>query len=466
MVGVADEVQGSRLKRLARMGWLSRRAVPLALERMRDVAAAADPRTLSQRVLEKQARIAEEALDTLGELKGLALKVGQMLSYMDGMLPPEYQPIYRRALEKLQQQAPAMPWSAVEPVLVAELGPLAARFAELEPAPFAAASIGQVHRARLPDGRQVAVKVQYPGIERAMAADLENARVLERLARPMLLAMGDRRNRGFASALLGEIRARLMEELDYEHEARMQARFGALFAGDPDLRVPAVVPDLCTRRILTTELVEGRTLAEVAATDDQATRDRYGTILTRAVVDGLYRHRLFNADLHPGNYLFPADGTVVLLDFGCVKQIPPAMNLDMMRYVRAAIVATRTDAAEDWAAFDAAIVDALRLDPADTAVYRVYREFLLYCLQPLLHDEPFAFTPAYTTQSVDRLLAAKKELLFANGVIPRIPRLPPMPADYTFINRLQWGFFSVLTRLGARVNWQRLLPAEMRSMAG
>lgn len=458
-----DEVTGSRLKRLARLGWLSRNAVPMMVRRLRDAGAdglAANP--LTARLLDKHGRIAEEAFGTLGEMKGVALKLGQMMSYMDGALPAEYQPVYRKVLERLQRAAPAMEWSAVEPVLAADLGSPSEHFADFDPEPFAAASIGQVHRARLHDGRDVAVKVQYPGIDKAMGADLDNARLFERMIRPMLGVVGDARNRGIGRAVLGEVRARLMEELDYEHEARMQHTFRDLLADDPDVHVPEVFFAHSSRRVLTTEYVEGRSLPEVAETDDQAARDRYGTILTRAVVDCLYRHRVFNADPHPGNYLFPDDGTVVLLDFGCVKQIPPRMNADMKRYLAAAIRAHQTDAPADWDAFDQALVEALHLDPDEPVVFRVYREFLLYCLRPLLDDAPFEFTPEYTGASIDRVLEAKKELLFAKGVIPRIPRLPPMPADYTFINRLQWGFFSVLTLLRARVNWHRLLPADVR----
>lgn len=462
---MSDEVQGSRVRRLARLGWLSRRAVPLAIRRMREVGEArADQRAATvARALDKHADIAEEAFEALGDLKGIALKVGQMLSYMDGALPEDYRPVYQRVLARLQHSAPSMPWSVVEPVLVADLGgPVSARFAEFDPQPFAAASIGQVHRARLLGGEPVAVKVQYPGIERAFESDLRNANLLLAVVRPMVSAMSSRGNRGYARAVLAELRGRLLEELDYEREARMQRRFAEMLRGDPVVRVPPVHLEVCGRRVLTTGFIEGRTFAEVCEHSDQSSRDGYGTALARALSHCLYRHQVFNADPHPGNYLFPSDGSVVLLDFGCVKEIPDWMSADMKRYVKTAIIATRTDHAEDWQRFDEAIIAALRLDPKQPVVYRVYREFLLYCLRPILYDRPFEFTTGYTRESIDRVLKAKMELVFGEGKLPRLPKLPPMPVDYTFLNRLQWGFFSVLTALRARVNWYRELPPELQ----
>lgn len=451
---VTDRVVGSRLRRLGKMVWMSRKAVPLAVDRMREKVAGRG---------ETAAHVvaAEELLGTLGELKGLALKVGQMLSYMDGALPAEAEPAFRRILSQLQQRAPSLPWPAASKVLGDELGEIDEHFAELEHEPFAAASIGQVHRGRLHDGTSVAVKVQYPGIAEAMHSDLANMDTFELLARPMLGIMGAGQNVQFAKSTMREIRARMEEELDYEHEARMQTRFREMFAGDPDIVVPRVFPEHSTRRVLTTEFEAGKMLDEVVDAP-QELRDRWGDVLCRAVADELYVHRSFNADPHPGNFLFRDDGTVVLLDFGCIKEIPAAMSQDMKGYVRAAIRYARTDAPEDYRAYERAVSHALHTDQCEPEVAAFYCDLLMFMLRPILRDEPFEFVPEYVTQLNDRLVEHKKTLVFGKGRLPRIPKLPPMPGDYTFINRLQWGFYSVLTRLRARVNWHQMLPADVR----
>jgi predicted unusual protein kinase regulating ubiquinone biosynthesis (AarF/ABC1/UbiB family) len=455
---MGEKVSGSRLRRLGRLVWTSRKMVPLAVSRWQGRGEASaeqeDPAIV---------RAAEELLGTLGDLKGLALKVGQMLSYMDGALPAEAEPIYRRVLSKLQCEAPSLPWEAVQAVLEEALGDPAAHFAEIEPEPFAAASIGQVHRARLHDGTAVAVKVQYPGVEDAILADLKNIEGLKSMARPVLAALGAGSNVELAGNVLEEIRARLLEELDYEHEARMQTRFREMFAENDDIIVPRVIPEASARRVLTTCFEAGASLDEVAERADDALRQRWALALTRAVTDQLYVHHLFNADPHPGNVLFRADGKVVLLDFGCVKVITPEMAANMRAHLRTAIVATRTDAPDDWAAFEAAYVHSLRLQDAEPAVIALLGDLLLYALRPALRDEVFEFTPEYTGGINDLLLEGKRKLVFGEGRIPHIPKMPASPGDYTFINRLQWGFYSVLTRLGARVNWHRLLPEDLRA---
>jgi predicted unusual protein kinase regulating ubiquinone biosynthesis (AarF/ABC1/UbiB family) len=445
---MADRVSGSRLRRFVRLGWLGRRAIPIVWRRLQRAADdGTPPPALAEELLAKHADVAEEAFATLGDLKGLALKFGQMAAYMDGVLPEEYRAVYQKVLARLLAQAPSLPWAAIEPVVAGELGPVAQAFAEFEREPFAAASIGQVHRARLHDGREVAVKVQYPGVERAIHADFKNASMLKAMKAIFfgVAGLGDlSRN---VDEVFAEVRARTLEELDYAREARMQERFRALLADDADVAIPRVIAERSTARVLTSELMHGRTLAEVAAGAPQEARDRYGAILTRVVFRSLYDFRLFNADPHPGNYLFPDDGRVVLLDFGCVKEIPDWMATAMMRYVRAAL---RGDGPE----LDRAIAEAFRLEKMKPEVFKVYRDFILYCLQPFLSAEPVEFNPSYTAGTIDMALRSMKRL--------RLRDLPSPPADFTFISRLQWGFYSVLTQLRARNRWRDLLPKSVQ----
>ena len=461
-----DRVSSSRLGRLTRFAGLGRRAVPVAIQRFRETVEARpeDRGKIAAGALKKHGELADKAFRTLGDMKGVALKLGQMLSYMDGAVPLELTEVYQDVLARLQQQAPPLRWSAVRPVLEAELGALERAFASFDETPLAAASIGQVHRATLRDGRQVAVKVQYPGVDAAMRSDLKNAVMFQTLMTPFMSILGaGRGTRSYMREVMAEVRDRLLEELDYEREAATQTRFRTLLADDPELVVPAVHPRLSTRRVLTSDLIVGRRLQEVCETADQEARDRYGTVLTRAVLTSLYRFGLFNADPHPGNYLFPDDGTVCLLDYGCVKEIPPWMRDDMGRYLRTAIVATRTDDPRDWARFDDALAGALNLDRSDPQIFRLYREFSLYIMRPALIDAPFDFTSAFTRESIDRVLDGARETVFGKGKIPRMPNIPPVPPDYTFLNRLQWGFYSILSMLRARVNWHALLPEELRA---
>jgi len=456
------KVSKSRFGRFAKMGRLGARLLPLKVQRLREAVSAPKEKRpeVMAKMLDKHDGIAAEAFKTLGELKGVALKIGQMVSFMDGALPAEYREVYQSALEKLQADAPSLPYETIAPLLQEELGAAPEDcFETFEPEPFAAASIGQVHRATLPGGQPVAVKVQYPGIDKAMAADLKNASLMQGLMTPFLAGMGaGKGTRTYMKAIMEEIRTKLMEELDYEREATMQMRFRELLADDPEVVVPEIYPGYSGRRVLTSEFIEGVSLKTVCETASQEDRDRYGLILTRTMLRCMHGFRLFNADPHPGNYLFTPDGRVCLLDFGCVKEIPDQMADYIEDYLKVGIEATHTGDQALWDEFDSIIEKAMNLDRSDELVFELYREFLLYVMRPALTKGMFEFTEDYTGESIDRVLDSIRQSMFEGRKIPRIPDLPPVPPDYTFINRLQWGFYSVLTMLGARVPWQSLIP--------
>lgn len=458
-------VSSSRLGRFTRLGWLGRKALPIAWKRLKETAEApAEERgALAAKLLKKHSNIADKAFRTLGDMKGVALKVGQMLSYMDGAIPEEYSAVYQDVLTRLQQQAPSLRWDRIRPVIEAELGPLDETFTSIEQTPFAAASIGQVHRGVLQSGEAVAVKVQYPGVDRAMVADLKNADTFRAMLTPFLSMMGAGRDtRGYVKEIMAEVRQKLLEELDYEREATNQTRFHELLAGDPEVVVPRIFQPHSTKRVLVSELIAGRTLRQVCDEDDQERRNRYAVILTRTMIDCLHVHGLFNADPHPGNYLFLDDGRVCFLDYGCVKEIPDWMRHDIQHNLRLAIRATRTEDPADWARFDDQIARAFKLDRTDDKMFRLYREMILYIMRPALRPGPFDFTTAYTKESIDRVLDGIKETVWGRGKLPRIPNVPPVPPDYTFLNRLQWGFFSILTMLRARFDWHALVPPHVR----
>jgi predicted unusual protein kinase regulating ubiquinone biosynthesis (AarF/ABC1/UbiB family) len=374
---------------------------------------------------------AEQAAVILGSLRGLAAKVGQMASYVDGLVPDAHRDAYERALAGLRAAAPASSPRAIARAVELELGaPLAELFASWEEQPMASASIGQVHRARLHDGREVAVKVQHPGIDHAVESDLKNAGVLE----GMVSALGPRVLN--SKQVYDEIAERFREELDYELEAKRQHVFRELHADDPHIRIPAVIAERSTRRVLTTELVRGMDL-EQAALAPEPLRKHYCEVLWRFVYKGNLIAGLFNADPHPGNYLFGEDGTISFLDFGCVQPIPATR----LRQARALHRAAR---ARDDVAFRSSTVAILETQGG--AYEQSAIEYVRFCFEPLFAS-PFRITRPYVTQVVRRVYEMKRHVLPSDGTFT------PLPSGMMFMNRLQFGFYSVLGRLDATADY-------------
>ena len=262
---------------------------------------------------ELRARNAARTRRVLGGLKGGALKAGQLLSTVEALFPQDPENTWREALVGLQESNAGLPFAEVEPVLAAELGPgWRSRFASFEEAPAAAASLGQVHRATWIDGRAVAVKVQYPGVREALTADLRTLSALSRAASVVA--------RGLAlPPLMAEMRTRLVEELDYVHEAASQERFAAAYVSDADVLVPRVV--LASSRVLVMDWVDGTPLARVAATGTQAERDRAAALYQRFLVSGPELAGLLHTDPHPGNFRMVGERLGVL-DFGSTLELP------------------------------------------------------------------------------------------------------------------------------------------------
>src|SRR5829696_9832432 len=258
---------------------------------------------------------AERMVDALGTMKGAAMKIGQLASFIDTeFLPPEYRELYQEELAELRTSAPPMPWKKVSKVLDEEWDePCEELFEDFEHEAAAAASIGQVHRAVLPDGRRVAVKIQYPGVADAIAADMQNAGLILRMAKALAPGLD-------AKAAADELKERVMEELDYELEAQNQRSFARGYRGHPFIHVPDVVTRLSTERVLVSEWVDGAGFDEVRELP-QPERDRFGEIVYRFCFGSIFHLQHFNADAHPGNYLLMADGRVAFLDFGMTKHL-------------------------------------------------------------------------------------------------------------------------------------------------
>jgi predicted unusual protein kinase regulating ubiquinone biosynthesis (AarF/ABC1/UbiB family) len=261
-------------------------------------------------------------------MKGAAMKLGQVLSFVDlGIVPPEHRERFQTKLATLRDAAPTVSFDQMRRVIEQDLGePVAAAFADFDPEPIAAASIGQVYRATLHDGREVAVKVQYPGIGDAVRADMKNLGVLLRLARSITPELDTK-------AVGDEIRERIVEELDYELEASNQRTMARIYEGHPFIAIPAVVTSLCRERVIVTEFVSGAGFEEMRSASG-AERDRIGEILFRFYFGSMYRYRRFSGDPHPGNMLGLADGRIAFLDFGLFKTIDrdvAALELDCQR---------------------------------------------------------------------------------------------------------------------------------------
>ncbi|WP_131738766.1 ABC1 kinase family protein [Actinomadura roseirufa] len=385
-------------------------------------------------------RAADRYAELLGRSRGVLMKAGQIVSFMSLSTPPDPgEPTpYREALQQLQSEAPPMAPQDAAAVVEAELGaPPGELYAEFEPLPFAAASIGQVHRARLRDGRAVAVKVQYPGVEEAIRADLANVDLLAtflRVAGVITPGMPKVDTR----ALVAEIAARIGEEIDYGAEAAAQSGFAAAYRGHPFVRVPEVIGELSTRRVLTMEFADGMTWAE-AAGHGQELRDAWGEVIYRFVWGGLRRFRMAYADPHPGNYLFHTDGSVTFLDFGCVKNYPEDKLGHLVEMIRAGVAG---DAERTWRASAAlgSILPGRAPDPEELLGWMSEQ------WRPMTAEQPFAYTPEHAASVARRLFSP----FGPHGAVVKRMNMPP---DVLFFVRMDAGVTAILGALGSTGHW-------------
>ncbi|HET6792885.1 MAG TPA: AarF/ABC1/UbiB kinase family protein [Acidimicrobiales bacterium] len=378
-------------------------------------------------------RSAEDVAQVLGGMKGAIMKAGQMLSFIADGLPPDAQ----AALATLQADVPPMAPSLAERVLREELGAGPERlFLDWDPEPVAAASIGQVHRAVMPDGRLVAVKVQYPGVDRAIKGDLDNAELMYGLFASFALKNLD------VKALVDELRARMADELDYRIEAAHQAEFAARYHGHPFVHVPAVVPERSARRVLTSEWVGGQRWDEFLAEADEKKRQRAAEILFRFSQGSINRHRVFNGDPHPGNYRFQPDGTVTFLDFGLVKRWAPG-EFEQLTPILDAILAGDAELTVKRAIDGGFLPADHGFDPAFVFEY-VSLPYVPYL------EETFAFTRSWVADTLARVIDIA-------GTYGELIRKLNMPPSYVILDRVVWGTSAMLGRLGARNTWRSLL---------
>src|SRR4051794_27358224 len=373
----------------------------------------------------------------LGEMKGAAMKIGQMASFIDvDFLPPEYREIYQDQLSKLRTHAPAMPWEKVRTVLEEEYEERPESvFASIEEEAFAAASIGQVHRATLRDGSKVAVKIQYPGVADALESDVANMGILLRLARALAPGLD-------AKAVASELRERVLEELDYEFEAQNQRTFARAYAGHPFIFVPKVHSRLSRRRVLVTDYVEGRGFDEVKELE-QDERDIFGEIVFRFCFGSIYHLQHFNADTHPGNYILMDDGRVAFLDFGMTKRLTP----QQIQLEQRAVDAAGRDDPE--ALREALHVLGFASDPERIGAERL-REQGKRVGGWYLEEGEVRKTPKRVMKMIEGTSDPRSDF-YARG------RGESLPADELMGRRMETGLLAVLAQLRATANWHRIM---------
>ncbi|GAA2594948.1 AarF/ABC1/UbiB kinase family protein [Actinomadura fulvescens] len=391
--------------------------------------------------LEVQQRTAEQLFKVLGELKGGAMKVGQLLSIFEAGLPEEVAGPFRASLTRLQEAAPPMPAATAHKVMAAGLGDdWRELFAEFDERPAAAASIGQVHKAVWHDGRAVAVKVQYPGAGKALMSDFNQIARLSRLITPLFPGIE-------VKPVVADLKRRLEKELDYVDEARAQTAFHEAFAGDPDYLIPAVVAQ--SGNVLVTEWIDGTPLSQVISGGTPEQRDRAGVLLFRFMHAGPVRCGLIHIDPHPGNFRLMDDGRLGVLDFGGAASVTPELHWTIGRLLRISALGSGEEMVaaareEGFLAPDA------QVDPEQVA------EIVAPQAVPFV-EERFRFTREWMRQETGRGLGLATDM--RPGSIVRQIKLPP---QYLAVSRALGGCGGVLCQLEAegpfRAEAERWVP--------
>jgi predicted unusual protein kinase regulating ubiquinone biosynthesis (AarF/ABC1/UbiB family)/DNA-binding transcriptional regulator YiaG len=374
------------------------------------------------------AAIAARMAEALGEMKGLAMKIGQSASYLDFAMPEEA----RAALASLCARSRPMAPPVVVDVFLRELGKSPRQlFAEWSPQPFAAASIGHVHRARLQSGELVAVKVQYPRIAEVLDADLKNALLAEKASALIFRGLD-------AGVFTAELRERFLEECDYRLEAANQRELALLWSGREGVFIPRIFEEVSTSRILVTELAPGDDFETFCRRASQREKDRAAEIIYRFAYESIFRHGLFNADPNPGNYLFDERG-VTFLDFGCVKRFP-ADHLALWRSIIRALLE------RDFSRSAALSVESGYVPDPDGFDFAFNHRLSLHIYEPWLRKGPFTFTQEFIERTW-RMSWLENQNRFRMTT----------PKHWVFTYRLNWGLHALLARLGARGDWRAMI---------
>src|SRR5919109_1664528 len=430
-----DPIPTSRLRRSATVGRLAAEQAARQLG-TRAANLTRDEQRAQEALAKRQVDTAEQIVAALGTMKGAAMKLGQVMSFLDvGLVPPEYREQFQAKLAELRDAAPKVSFKDMKKVIEQEYGEkLEDVFETFDPVPIAAASIGQVYRARLEDGRDVAVKVQYPGVGAAVRADMQNLGMILRLMKSIAPGLDPK-------AMGAEIRSRIDEELDYELEAQNQRTLARIYRRHPFIVIPDVVTSLSRERVIVSEFVTGRGFEEMKQLPDEE-RDRIAEIIFRFYFGCMYRHHQFSGDPHPGNSMLLDDDRMVFFDFGLFKRMPPgAVELEMQ--VARAIIEGDTDTIMRLGTEVGFFPEPDKFDPQ-----RVLAHFRAATSWYTV-DQDTELTPDYATQVLIDMSDPRSEYF---GQL----RHESAPPDHIFGRRMEVLTLAVLAQLHARGNFHRI----------
>ncbi|UUY05294.1 AarF/ABC1/UbiB kinase family protein [Svornostia abyssi] len=427
-----DKIPTGRIRRSSQIGRLA--ATQAAKQMGTRAANVTRTEEASQAALSKrQLETAEQIVAALGTMKGAAMKLGQMLSFMDvGLVPEEFREDFQAKLAELRDAAPKVSFKEMRKVIEGEYGEkIDEVFETFDPVPIAAASIGQVYKARLHDGRDVAVKVQYPGIGAAVRADMQNLGLILRLMKSVAPGLDPK-------AMGEEIRERIDEELDYELEASNQRTLARIYNGHPFIVVPQVMTSLSREKVIVSEFVSGRGFEECKQLPDEE-RNRIGEIIFRFYFGSMYRHHQFSGDPHPGNSMLLDDGRMAFMDFGLFKRLPAHVAEFELELQRLGIQRRGED-----------LIDHLskggwisgKKDYSPDEVVRQFDEFIGWFTK----DEEIALTPEYATKVMLEMSDPRSSFF---GKM----RHETLPPDHLFGRRLETLTLAVLGQLRVTANW-------------
>jgi predicted unusual protein kinase regulating ubiquinone biosynthesis (AarF/ABC1/UbiB family) len=430
-----DPIPTSRLRRSATVGRLAAEQAARQLG-TRAANLTRDEEGASQALARRQVETAEQIVAALGTMKGAAMKLGQVMSFLDvGLVPEEYREQFQAKLAELRDAAPKVSFKDMKRVIEQEYGDkLENVFETFDPVPIAAASIGQVYRARLDDGRDVAVKVQYPGVSAAVRADMQNLGMILRLMKSIAPGLDPK-------ALAEEIRGRIDEELDYELEAQNQRTLARIFRGHPFIVIPDVVTSLSHERVIVSEFVSGRGFEEMKQLGAEE-RNRIAEIVFRFYFGCMYRHHQFSGDPHPGNCMLLDDGRMAFLDFGLFKRIPASVAEFELETQRLGIQRRGKDLIEllHGGGF---IGDPSLYD--EEGILRQFDDFTWWYTR----DAEVQLEPEVATEVIIQMSDPRSRYF---GQM----RHETLPPDHLFGRRLETLTLAVMSQLHARANWHRI----------